>query len=101
MKETYESLILFVNEQLEELGLVNYRCTSIKPTRYSAHDFGVARMYIKVKDQTLPDDHLLNNAYFYCFYSLAEINREIKNGGSLFIKTENKSICNFELTIIS
>jgi hypothetical protein len=88
MKLTYKYLILFINEQFKKFGIVDYEVTQIWRTYYRRDEYeaGASKMQIIFKNNTLPTNHFANFGHFMCFYSLRELEQQLKNGYELYLK---------------
>ena len=100
---TSKKIIAWLNEKFNELGINDYEVTHILRTHFTQNDYecGACRLLIYFKNKTLPDNHILNNSSFLCFYKISELEWYIRNGYTLWLKDNSRQgyLKHFELDV--
>lgn len=101
---TFSDLIILINEIFTQENVNDWHVVDAIRTRYSQDDYesGAAKIIIKYEHKERKEGEYHGVGYFYSFYSLKELKREIKLGGKLYLKREsNMSISSAEFAIKS
>lgn len=90
---TIRNLTDWINSTLWEINLSNFSVHSITRTNFTqdAYEGGAARLIITLKNNDLPENHILSHQHFYCFYTMSFLEKSINQGYELYYKIPSKS----------